>query len=223
MTLGATCPGHHTTKRHVQHFVVKGVAVEHAAVVEELLTVVRRHDEHHIPGVSPTQFVHEPTQLCIVVSEARRVPLANPLLVPRRYLQLARANRCQSFGPPIHRRRVVADESTRERSGRGVRVVRIEGMEVEEERLVAVLSIEPAQGRCVDSLGTVVDRCLNAVSLLRGASGTSSICPKPLVIPKPGETWELDEIDAVTKSAPAKISARVVGPSAASRRPSRKP
>ena len=39
-------------------------------------------------------------------------------------------------------------------------------MEIEEKRLFSVLLIEPVQGRSVDSLSAVVDRCLNVVSLL---------------------------------------------------------
>jgi len=72
-------PPHH--QRYAKELVVEGVAVEHTAVIEELLTVVGSDDQQHLPRVPPLQLINKTAELRVVVGDVCRVPLANALLV----------------------------------------------------------------------------------------------------------------------------------------------
>ncbi len=128
-------PPHH--QRHVQQLVVKGVAVKDPIVVEQFLSVVRRHDQEKVVAVTTVQFLNQAAQRVVVVRNPGGVPLTNPPFVLRRDLQPAVANIGKGLRATVDRRTIRLDEFRRKGLRWRVRVVGIESMEVNKGPLVA--------------------------------------------------------------------------------------
>ena len=81
---GRSRPGAPEDQRDAQHLLVERVAVEHAAVVEQLLAVVGGERDQHLAGRRPAAALRqEAGELGVVVGEGAGVEPAQPLAVGR--------------------------------------------------------------------------------------------------------------------------------------------